>query len=706
MNHLTVVLLCSGNGADPTQFRPGRDDVRYRNRHDALVRCVAASLYGGASPSATTTCELIFLYDGDLACVRMSLSPATAAVDGTNGSRKPPPPPLEKDIVSSWRDAAKDALRSKQQRASSSMGNIALDGRSDRAAVKNDNAPRLITKCILDTWKTVDHCKASEGASDAIGAKSSQHGTAAVLKRLPAHVPSSKRDACSILQSTCPVDYLRRHRLNVSLELALRKFNKSKLQSIWEEYSASCSGAGSSSEDGKRGGKVNSAQATGSEGDGGKMERTFRAILSNAKASNENTIAAIMHESCDAELPCWGWDCQTRDGEEGGGAGAMTAPQHVFIVLGAVRDMTPAENDALSSACGTVGIPLVPCRLGPVPEFTSKIVSVACFHFHKGVLGSSLFELWRRQRKRTERAEGWSNSLPPPTPKDRMKRTLHTVAIVPMDGKSLTFDPNSRNRTLWCMVRLCVCSLWRSKLASSSDASSSSSAGGSLENVLTFVFTDGSHMTLNQKEFISALAEKHQAAPSERQILEELCSRRDATDNDNSCDVKDACRRVVATAVPSSGNDGHNVFALDFTCLGAEKGEVSHNIVDLAYECSVASEAAEEKEMCSEHATLVAILDIQPDSIDEEVTKKVQKIHKHFRRALDKAGVRVRRQSPILNESSQDREASLVIILQHLDYQEQIFRLLGARDGAGTEDAKTCDHKKKKKNKKRKLELT
>lgn len=66
---LTFVLFCSGNGADSTIYRPSGDDKRYRHRQDALVRCVAATLFSAAGASKYGV-ELILLYDGDLSCRR------------------------------------------------------------------------------------------------------------------------------------------------------------------------------------------------------------------------------------------------------------------------------------------------------------------------------------------------------------------------------------------------------------------------------------------------------------------------------------------------------------------------------------------------------------------------------------------------------------------------------------------------------------
>ena len=77
----------------------------------------------------------------------------------------------------------------------------------------------------------------------------------------------------------------------------------------------------------------------------------------------------------------------------------------MFLFCGAVRDMSDAENASLSNVCEQLKIPLLPCRLGPVPEFTSKIVCVAGYHFYKGLLGSGLIKLWERKRNQKQPQE-------------------------------------------------------------------------------------------------------------------------------------------------------------------------------------------------------------------------------------------------------------------------------------------------------------
>jgi hypothetical protein len=406
------------------------------------------------------------------------------------------------------------------------------------------------------------------------------------------------------------------------------------------------------------------------------MDRTFRSILSRAKVDDAmvhtdddrpvKAVAAYLHESCDSELPCWGWN-DTNDVEDENGDDDVV--EQVFLFLGAVRDMTELENQALSRACQNLNIPLVGCRLGPVIEFTSKILSVATYHFHRRVLGRNLVELWKRKLDRSRE----SNSEVLTVPRTN-HRTIHTIALVPMNSQLLTSDPLQRNRIMWCMVRICVCSLWRSKLASTS--SSSSTTSEALNNVLTFLFDDGVRITLNQREFTSTMAEKHKAAPSERQLLEELCHRRDvAILKIDDLDVTSTCYDIVSPTKSMSN------FALDFTNrCDVPNHHSQQEIMNVAYSRRLCQRIDMDKDTSA--WTLFTILHVRSDldihfcdSTDGPI-KRIETIHNILLQALSKAWVQVRNQTSLLGQSSQDDEACTVTMLQHLDYQGYLYPLL------------------------------
>ncbi|KAK1738143.1 hypothetical protein QTG54_011437, partial [Skeletonema marinoi] len=630
---LTFVLLCSGNGADSSLYRPNGDDKRYRHRHDALVRCVAVSLFSAAGACTITdgrSCELILLYEDS--CMRMSMS-SKSREQQVPASFTQQPPPLEKDIVTAWKNAANEATRLRQQQHTSSIGTMgsSFTRNQNGCNMTSSTSLKLVTKCVLD--------ESPPNQTDDASSKAKH--------KLPSHMPASKRDAISILQSSCSLEFLRSHHLNVPLAVALKKFNKNKLQSVWDDAK-------------KHDGASSSSDYSTQQPDSSRIERTFRKILSEAKGKDTtngystDVLAAYLHESCDSELPCWSEELYDRNKEV----------KHIFLFCGAVRDMTDAENDSLSNVCEQMKIPLLPCRLGPVPEFTSKIVCVAGYHFYKGLLGSGLIKLWERKQP-LERSQEVITKSQPLSNNVSHKRSLHTIAMIPFDSTTLTADPSKRCRVHWCMVRLCVCSLYRSKFASTTREALLDN------NKLSFVFQDGLAINLNQRDFISSLAEKHQAAPSERQILEEICRCRDET---LSQECNDSINQLISSYTQKNDHQGET-YALDFT---DELHRTSKQVIELAYDedCPLGDAG---------DSTLLAVIKVRDQSGHANT-----KMHKRIIDAIAAANIQVRNQSLLVSEA-QDCEALTVVMLQHLDYQSKLFGLLRHAFENGSSEAIISD---------------
>ena len=174
----------------------------------------------------------------------------------------------------------------------------------------------------------------------------------------------SKRQVLEYLQSHCSIEFLRQHRLNSSADVVLRKTNKRALMQVYRDW--------------------NEQQNV----DSNKQERLssiFQEMLKPIHSSIDKVVAGILHETSAAELPAF--DVEPIE---------MTNLQ-VCLFLGAVRDMHPWENRVLSSCCSAAHVPLVRVRLGPVSEFTSKILSVVAHHHARGTLGPALLRLINNQ---------------------------------------------------------------------------------------------------------------------------------------------------------------------------------------------------------------------------------------------------------------------------------------------------------------------
>jgi hypothetical protein len=175
------------------------------------------------------------------------------------------------------------------------------------------------------------------------------------------------------------------------------------------------------------------------------------------------------------------------------------------------------------------------------------------------------------------------------------------------------------------------------------------------------------------------MAAKHKAAPSERQILEELCHRRDvATSNIDDIDVAQICYDIVSSTKSLLS------FALDFTnrCT-IQNHHSQHEIMNVAYSRRLFKKRINIDEDTSEW-TLFTILHVRSDldihfcDSTDGPTKRIKSIHKILLQALSKAGVQVRNQTSLLGQMSQDDEACTITMLQHMDYQGYLYPLLNS----------------------------
>ena len=301
-----------------------------------------------------------------------------------------------------------------------------------------------------------------------------------VCKDLPLGL-DSKRHVLEYLQKHCSLDFLRSNGLNSKPDVILRKTNREKLMSIWSSWlSHRMSQTPPDSSTDHQSGKIFADILHGKDN-----------ILPSV--SNVKLIAGILHESCE-EFPCYGLDDQSNQ-----------ANTLVYMFLGAVRDMSKKENEILQDICKKQNIPLVQVRFGAVPEFTSKILSILSFHHSERKLGGSLLRLIGRLDAKPEHT--FDNS--------KRRTWLHVVTTVPLDSKSISTDLSKRDYVHWSLVRIIVCTLWRSKLVSSSVVLQHA-------NSLHLLFNDGVLVSLQETDFVTRLAEQHRAAPSEFQILQAL----------------------------------------------------------------------------------------------------------------------------------------------------------------------------------------
>ncbi|EJK48040.1 hypothetical protein THAOC_33199 [Thalassiosira oceanica] len=652
MVDLTICLLCSGKGAEAQSYRPNLDESQWWGRRDALVRCAAASLYGPRNAKQRPDrIELYLLFDEDGCVMRMQSPPLGLHQEDV---------PTERRIVSMWRAAATEAGRSQKSAGFGFGRNL------------SDRRPEAVT-CIREPWTYASRNDASGNEEGSLTASSTATAVdiAFDMSRL-----ESKRDILEHIQQRCPLDFLRKHRLNSGTDVVLRKTNRAKLLAAWEDWVGSVGGGNAnysrqlSTQDQKR--------AVAEEN----TEDTFRAILLDRFKGSEKDVrtsedptappqvmAAVLHESMDNELPCWE-----------GAKDEAVGPARLCLFLGAVRDMTNEESAMLTRVCSALNMPLLSFRLGPVPEFTSKILSVVTFHNAVGVLGSAVWQMWKRKQNTTETDREANMAVVG-------RRLLHVICDIPMSSAALTHDLAARSRTLWCVVRLCVCALWRSKLASSSVSTETSPTA--LENTLSFVFEDGIILTLDQEDLVKTLAEKHQAAPSEHQILVALCQKRDEVVGENN---KPSMKRFLKKSI----KDWRNRYPQNSSCYclhisKQNKRTEKPSLIDCIY-----SNQSVAQRSTSANALIFAHLAIRNDTSVESDNCKYASV-------FEKLGVPVFTSNIIQDDSlNQDAEASAITMLQHFEYQQRLLPAIYACVGPETYERKKQQKREGRKSKKKK----
>ena len=227
---------------------------------------------------------------------------------------------------------------------------------------------------------------------------------------------------------------------------------------------------------------------------------------------------------------------------------------------------------------------------------------------------------------------------------------------MPIPSQSLTCDLSQRSRALWALIRVTVCTLWRSRLASNMDGSASP-----LQNGLTVLFEDGIAFSLEQDELVTSLAEQHQAAPCEYQILQALCKKRDeavASHNGgwNATRATELLQRLLPekSLVPS--------FVID-ACAGQtnKNGELL---------TSLCSSVIDTKPMNGGQVLL--LLRIRTNDSDEN---DISNMEKHVKEACAKRGIPVLQES-FVSQTVQDNEAATVTLVQHFIYQRRLFPAL------------------------------
>jgi len=666
-------LLCKGRGADKDSYRPRSDESQWWGRRDALVRCVASFLFGANTkrgenipPAATarTKKELVLLFDEDFARLHMTLDANGDVHSGdednvnvnVNDIDYAHIFPKEQTIIQLWKRAAQNLRKPVEYQG---------------------------MKCIIHLDPALSLRPQKETGGSSSGSINNSN-----IERI-----DTKRAVLEYIQKNVSIEFLRENKINSHPEVVLRKTNRKALLKIWDTWTKHQHTSLDSEGENEDYNNDNNSQ------NGRRLrtiyhellqfppEKTFRNSYSSSDSKNvSKVVAGTLHESCE-EFPCFGFNQLNEEREqEESKESATHVSYRVCLFLGAVRDMTSQEKEILGRVCEASKIPLVGVRFGTVPEFTSKILSLLAFHHANQVLGVSIKRLLVAAVTNEKPYHSRSITI---QQQQQQSTYLNIICTVPTYSKEISIDMNKRDEIHWRLVRVIVCSLWRSKLVSSKSRVSHT-------NVLHLVFDDGVIVSLKEREFVERLASQHQAAPSEYQILTALIQEIDhqsqlqpplvASTKQCSGGIhpvwsrKKLAKRLVKEVVKSS--------PIPITCAIGIESSSTNEIVSHFYDHTTTGTIHTAFEEDSDHSLMMAIdIAVSPnqskgyvfnrreqkqDKAKQQYNCEPRKIFRELLSASRKLQIPTIEQN-IVPGHCWDREAASIIAVQHMCYQNRVF---------------------------------
>lgn len=496
-------IVLSDGPCDSQSFRPNEDQSQWWSRRDALVRIVKAACCHGDQPAAHVHSIQVVFHNGSNKHKNHGKGSNVGDSHSNVGLSFIQPAqlmtaiqhPCEQTIIKAWKASfqeAEDGINDKFKRTRSAGG---------------------IASCLF----MPNHLHQPRGTvKGAAGGGAGGAGGGEL----------GKKDMVTAMQSNSSMEFLRKHHLNGSVELVLKKVNKAALMTAFEEWQM-----------------PKETAEHDKQGESDVLDNCFGRALTNvlgawsrkrrlpdeedeeedaqhAADGRLDAVLLFLHEDYPHELPIFP------------AAAEGSPPQLVICVLGAVRDATPEEVAALQRAALGLGVPCLGAHLGRTAEFTSKIITSLVYH--AGSRGALFDAVRRLQRMNAQDMLGKLTSIRPAgktwdgyststargdastslgVPAD----TIIVVARLPCLPADVSLDMSHREKWVG-LVQLAVATLWRSRMASDlADGSHAQAAGTSCQLVL--LFADHSCALITQHMVAEQIAAHHVAAPCEHQVL-------------------------------------------------------------------------------------------------------------------------------------------------------------------------------------------
>ncbi len=621
---LSFIYLCDGSVASK-DFRPQNDEGAWWARRDSMARITSLSLYAGRGEvrekGGPITESITFLFAptssgttqdwGDQA----KSSPADSSSSGANDTKKRSHTstcssndenedveyaalcmlggassglldhvkvPTERGLVTAWKLAAARAEKGKTRPGAL----LLLGGRGD-AHVDAEDAVVVVAQpsqeAALLPYHNAQHTNASHNTSKRHKGQTHHKEVSAIGANVHDDNEGGfdKRQQLRLLQSQCPLEFLKEHGLAGSEVLILRKRNRGHIEAAraaWLQLQSSTNPENIKS-------STRLAEYGDNENKATKLQLTVEVLIYRQitlilqKGINPLHLSIsllFLHENYTDELPVFG---QKSNSNSNITASDETGDTHiVIVVLGAVRDARAYEyeqialaaqniskkylsrslfqnNNTVTTNCIAQRVAIRGCNLGRTSEFTSKIVA--------SFIGHCLHDKYAMSRAvHSLPLLSCSSTQDSPVPSQATNTTvqasdqaiipqvnLHYCIWLPVAPRDITTDLDKRD-SLHSLVQLIVCTLWRSRLASGNTDTSDNASDKDHENgraivrpVLHLVFVDDDSdeislnannkgernrrvrtIALSQEAFTLRMARMHWAAPTEYQVLSTLCA--------------------------------------------------------------------------------------------------------------------------------------------------------------------------------------
>ncbi len=513
---LSFVVLCDGP-YNHDSFRPNEDERQWWGRRDALVRITHASCYSSPGNSNGATKRLTFVFHpADTGSKSSKIEEDSSNCIGIAAISsellcKEIAVPAEAPIIRKLRNGFKDAKRYYYS-----------PDKPIEMFFEENNSSILCAEVLPATKLTSLSSKTGDGSPP---------------------ITLSKKEIIKLLQSTCSIDFLRKHHLNGALELVAKKRNKTDIDTAYADYMSSTKDDVSNDEVPILTAVFQSLflKELNKSSEKSQKKRKWDEI-SNDSSHKNDVIVLLLHEDYPNELPVFKNDSMPY---------ISNNQLHVICILGGVRDITTNETKAIFQACTNLHIPCVGANLGRTAEFTSKIISTMVFHGKSQSLFSAVKllpnltdgqgELRKLPsiRKGHISWDGHKNSSttetkeihPSEMQNAHIPLTHQLFVIAKLDIKtmeifeslkpfndSIDFDLRMK---LHGLIQLIISSLWRSRVGNDSTIEEQGN-GTAVATTLYLVFQECVIVRITESLVQQQIRDFHLSAPNEYQILQLL----------------------------------------------------------------------------------------------------------------------------------------------------------------------------------------